>query len=136
MDLETRGVVRAWSVIFNENLIPDDFTVGSGPLQTLELSIEGCIDIDQSSTRRTCDARSALIEGDAADSVGATEEGQVEEEAVDSHSNDHPVLRYVLRHDKEPTYLIQTGLYSSFSDWSPRAPGLDPKRSIDWQLLP
>ena len=39
-------VVRARSVTFNENIIPDDFKVDNEPLQTLELSIEKCIDIE------------------------------------------------------------------------------------------
>ena len=44
MDLDTRRVVRARSVTFNENIIPDDFMVVSEPLHTLKLSIEGCTD--------------------------------------------------------------------------------------------
>ena len=69
--------------------------VASEPLHTLELSIEGCNDIEQPSTTITSEARSALTEGDSADSVGATEANQVEEEAVDSHSTDNPVQRSV-----------------------------------------
>ena len=65
--------------------------VDSEPLQALELSIERCIDIEQPSTTKTSEARSAPTEGGTADSVGATEEKQVEEEAVDLHSTDHPV---------------------------------------------
>ena len=95
MDLETRGVVRARSVTFKENIIPADFMVDSESLQTLGLSIEGSIDIQQPSTTKTSEARSAPTEGDTADPVGATEENQVEEEAVDSHSSDHPVQRSV-----------------------------------------
>ena len=95
MDLDTRRVVRARSVTFNENIIPDDFMVDSEPLQTLELSIEGCIDVEQPSTTKTSESRNSPIEGDTSDSVGATEENQVEEEVVDSHSTDHPVQRSV-----------------------------------------
>ena len=87
MDLE--------SVAFNENIIPDDFMVDSEPLQTLELSIEGCIDIERPSTTKTNEARSAPFDNDTADSVGATEENQVEEEAVESHSTDHAMQRSV-----------------------------------------
>ena len=69
--------------------------VDSEQLQTLELSIEGCIDIEQPSTTKTSEAQSAQTEDGTAGSVGATEENQVEEEAVDSHSSDHPVQRSV-----------------------------------------
>ena len=51
--------------------------IDSEPLKTLELSIEGCIHIEQPSTTRTSEARSAPTEGDTADSVGATEKDQV-----------------------------------------------------------
>ena len=95
MDLETRRVVRARSVTFSENIIPDDFMVDSDPLQTLELSIDGCLDIEQPSTTKTSEARSAPTEGDIVGSVGATEENQVEEEAVDSHSTAHPMQKSV-----------------------------------------
>ena len=74
MDLETRLVVLARSMTFNDNIIPVDFMVDSEPLQTLELSIEGCIDIEQPSTTKTSEARSAQTEGDTVDSVGATGE--------------------------------------------------------------
>ena len=70
MDLETRRVVRARSVTFNENILTDDNMVDSEPLQTLELSIEGCIDIEQQNTTKTSEARSAPTGGDTADSVG------------------------------------------------------------------
>ena len=76
---------------FNESLIPDDFMVDSEPLQALELSIEGCIKIELRSTTKASEARNAPTEGFIAKSVGATEENQVEVEAVDSHSTDHPV---------------------------------------------
>ena len=95
MDLETRQVMRARSVTFNEKIIPDEFMADSEPLQNLELSIEGCIDYEQPSTTKTSEARSAPTEGDAADSVGTTEENHVEEEAVVSHSTDRPVQRSV-----------------------------------------
>ena len=74
MNLETRQVVLARSVTFNENIIPVDFMVDSESLQTLELSIEGCIDIEQPSTTITSEAPSAPTEGDTVDSVRATEE--------------------------------------------------------------
>ena len=80
---------------FNNNTIPDNLMVDSEPLQTLELSIEGCIDIEQPSTTKISKAQSAQTEDGTADSVGATEENLVEEEAVDSHSTDHPVQRSV-----------------------------------------
>ena len=80
---------------FNQNIIPDNFIFDSEPLRTLELSIEGCFDNEQPSTTKTSEARSAPTEGDTADSVGATEENQVEEEAVDSYSTDNPVQRSV-----------------------------------------
>ena len=60
MDLDTRRVLRARSVTFNENIIPDDFMVDSEPLQTLELSIEGCIDVEQPSTTKTSEYRSSV----------------------------------------------------------------------------
>ena len=88
-------MVRARSVTVNENIIPDDFMVDSEPLQTLELSVEECIDNEQPSTAKTSEARSAPTEGDTGDSVGATEENQVEKEAIESHCNDHPVQRSV-----------------------------------------
>ena len=69
--------------------------VGSESLQTLELSIEGCIDIEQPSTTKTSEARSAPTEGDTTDSVGALEEDKIEGEAADSYSTDHPVQRSV-----------------------------------------
>ena len=56
----------------------------SEPLQTLELLIEEYIDIEQLSTTKTSKARNTPTESDTADSVGATEENQVEEEALDS----------------------------------------------------
>ena len=68
------GKRRARSVTFKENIIPDDFKVDSEPLEALELSTEGCLDIEQPSTTTNSEARSAPIEGDTADSVGATEE--------------------------------------------------------------
>ena len=80
---------------FNENNLPDDFMVDNEPLQNLELSIERCIDIEQSSLTKTSEAQSAQTEGDTADLVGATEENQVKEEAGDSHSTGHPVQRSV-----------------------------------------
>ena len=110
-------MVRAGSVTFNENIIPHDFMVDSEPLQTLELSIEGCIDIEQPSTTKTSEARSPPTEGDTADSVGATEKNQAEEEAVDSHSTDHrvqrsvrirnPPIRYGLAYDNASVTEIQ-----------------------------
>ena len=51
-DLETRRVLRARSVTFNENIILDDFMVDSEPLQTVELSIEGCIDLSNQARRK------------------------------------------------------------------------------------
>ena len=69
--------------------------VDSEPLQTLKLSIEGSIDIEQPSTKKTSEARIAPTAGDTTDSVGDTEENQVKEEAVGSHSTDHPVHRSV-----------------------------------------
>ena len=70
MDLETGRVVLARSVTFNENIIPDDFILDSDSLQTLKLSTERCIDIEQPSTLKTRETRSAQTEGDTADSVG------------------------------------------------------------------
>ena len=58
--------------------------VDSEPLQTVELSIEECIDFEQPSMTKTRKAQSASTEGDTADSLGATEENLVEEEAVDT----------------------------------------------------
>ena len=136
MDLETRRVVRARSVTFNEKVIPDDFMADSEPLKNLELSIEGCIDIEQPSTTKTSEARSAPTEGDTADSVGTTEENQVEEEAVDSHSTDYLVQRSVrirnppIRYGLAYTHSIRTCLYPCFSDWNLRAKGLF--RSSAW----
>ena len=95
MDLETRRVVQARRVTFNENIIPIEFIVDSEPLLTLGLSIEGCNDIEQPSTTITSEGRSAPTEGDTADSVGATEKNQAKEESVVSHSTDHPVQRSV-----------------------------------------
>ena len=101
---------------FNENIIPDDFMVDSEPLQKLELSIEGCIDTEQSSRTKTSEARSAPIEGYTADSVGASEKIQVEEEALDSHSTDHPVQRSVrtrnppIRYGVAYTHASVTGM--------------------------
>ena len=91
MDLDKRRVVLATSVKFIENIIPVDFMLDSEPLQTLELSIEGCIDIEQPSTTKTSEARSAPTEGDTVDSVGATGENYFKEEALDSDSTDHRV---------------------------------------------
>ena len=63
----------------------------SEPLQTLEISIEGCIDFEQASTIKISEAQSAPTEFDSVDSVGYTEENHVEEETAESHSTDHPV---------------------------------------------
>ena len=119
MDLETRRVVRARSVTFNENIIPDDFMAYSELSQTLELSIEGCIDIEQPSTTKTSEARSAPTEGVTADSVGATELNQVEGEAVESNSTDHPVQRTIrtrnppIRYGQAYTHASVTGIQES-----------------------
>ena len=116
MELETTRVVRATSVTFNESLIPDDFLVDSEPLQALELSIEGCIKIELPSTTKSSEARNAPTEGFIANSVGATKENQVEVEAVDSHSTDHPVQRYVrtrnppIRYGLAYTHASVTGI--------------------------
>ena len=116
MDLDTRRVVRARSVTFNENIIPDDFMVVSEPLHTLKLSIEGCTDIKEASTTKTSEARSAPTEGDTADSVGVTQENLVEEEALDSHSTDHPVQKSVrtknppIRYRLAYTHVLVTGI--------------------------
>ena len=67
----------------------------SEPLQTLELLNEGCIDTEQPRKTTTSKARSVPTQSDTADSVGATEENQVEEEALDSQTTDHPVQRTV-----------------------------------------
>ena len=60
--------------------------------------------------------RSAPTEDDTTDSVGTNEENQVEEEAVDSHSTDHPVLRSVrtrnppIRYGLTYTHASVTGI--------------------------
>ena len=50
-----------------------------------------------SATKRaaTSEAQEAPTKGDTGDSVGATEENQVEEKAVHSNSTDHPVQNSV-----------------------------------------
>ena len=112
MDLETRRVVRARSVTFNENILPDNFMAAREPLPFLQLSIVGCIKIEQVSTTTTSKASSALAEGDTAGSVGATEGDQIEEETVVSHSTDHHVQKSI--ETRQPT--IRYGLAYTH-DW-------------------
>ena len=104
IDLETRRVMQARSVPFNKNIILDDFKVDSEPLKTAELSIEGCIELILSNQALRKPTRHRAnwwwywrFNG------GATEENQVEDGAVGSHSTDHQVQRSV--RTRNPPFL-------------------------------
>ena len=93
MDLETKRVVRARSVTFNEDIIPDDFLVDSEQSQTLGLSIEGCIDVEETSTKTITESTNKANDSGAAASVGVTEDDPVETEELEPPSTEPPEQR-------------------------------------------
>ena len=72
-------MLHVWRLIFNDNVNPDDSKVDSEPLQNpAALQTQGCIDIEQPSTKTTIKAPSAPGEGDTAKFSGGYWGGNVE----------------------------------------------------------